>query len=158
MPTTRITGASVWEQEVYDHLATHADDEREVLQAYEEAARESESPAFVFLANLILDDERRHHRLLGDLAETVRTSAELSGAPTPIPDLTPTADRDSILELTDRLLDIERADQRELARLSKLLEDVRDTTLWAFVIRLIELDNAKHREILEFIRHHASRR
>jgi hypothetical protein len=157
MPATRIHGASVWQQEVYDHLVTHIDDERDVLLAYERAAASTSSPAFAFLAGMILDDERRHHALLRDLAETVKTSAELSGSPTPIPYLRPMSDQTEIAELTERLLAIERADQRELKRLAALLRDVKDTSLWEFVVRLIERDNAKHREILEFIRTHLAK-
>jgi hypothetical protein len=133
-------------------------EEREILQAYERAAEETESPAFAFLARMILDDERRHHALLRDLAETVRTSSELTGEPTPIPELGPTADRDRIRELTQRFLEVEKADQKELKRIAKLLDGVKDTTLWQFVVRLIEHDNAKHREILEFVRTHLDRR
>lgn len=156
MSTTRIVGASVGEQEIYDHLVTHVESERAIIEAYDRAARETASPAFAFLARLILDDERRHHGLLRELAETIRTSAELSGAPTPIPDLDLDAgDRDEILELTERFLEAEQNDQRELAKMEKLLKDMRDTTLWHFVLRLIEMDNAKHRAILEFIRTHA---
>lgn len=156
--STRILGASTWEQAVYDHLVNHAEREIEILKAYEQAANESDSAAFSFLAKIILDDERRHHALLRDLADSIRTSAELTGAPTPIPALEPVADRERILELTERFLDVERADQRELAEVSKMLRDVKDTTLWAFVLRIIEMDNAKHREILEFVKHHAGRR
>jgi hypothetical protein len=157
MTDTRIPGASVWEQAVYDHLVGHTAREIEILRAYEQAAEETTSPAFTFLARLILDDERRHHQLLRDLADSIRTSAELTGAPTPIPDLQPVDDREHLLELTDRFLDVERADERDLAELAKMLRDVRDTTLWGFVIRLIQLDNAKHREILEFVKAHTRR-
>jgi hypothetical protein len=35
------------------------------------------------------------------------------------------------------------------------LKDVRNTTLWELVLRLMQDDNAKHRRILEFIRDRA---
>ena len=80
---TVINGASVWEQQLYDHVTTHGRNEGEILAAYEQLANDTESPAFAFLAQLILDDERRHHQLLDALATTIRTTAELSGEPVP---------------------------------------------------------------------------
>lgn len=156
MPGNVIPGASVWEQSVYDHVTRHTDSEREILQAYDELARETSSPAFAYLAGIILDDERRHHQMLRDLAETIRVSAELSGEPTPIPDLGSfKADRQAILEATQRFLAVEEGDNEDLERLARELKDTRNTTLWQLVVRLIQHDNEKHRRILGFIRDRA---
>jgi rubrerythrin len=159
MSPTTIQGASVWEQEVYDHLLQHVEGEKVILQSYDALANETTSPAFAYLARLILDDERRHHAMLNDLAETIRMSAQLSGEPTPIPDLGMFhADRERILAETERFLAVEENDNRELARLAKELRDVRNTTVWQLVVRLIQHDNEKHRRILEFIRDRARQR
>jgi len=153
---TSIAGASVWEQEIYDHLTAHGKEEGATLQSYQELADSTDSPAFAFLARIILDDERRHHQLLDDLAETIRVSAELSGEPTPIPDLAMfKADRARILAETERFLALEKEDNKKLDRLAKELKDVRDTTMWELVVRLMQHDNEKHRRILEFIRDRA---
>jgi rubrerythrin len=152
----RITGASAWEQEVYDHVTAHTDREEDTVQAYEELVGTTDSPAFAYLARLILDDERRHHQLLDDLAQTIRTSAELVGEPGPIPDLALFgADRERILAETERFLAWEKEDNKELERLAKDLKVVRDTTVWQLVVRLMQDDNEKHRRILEFIRDRA---
>src|SRR5215212_678226 len=114
MSTTPIAGATTYEQELYDHLVKHIDSEMSILQAYDASAKESDSPAYAYLVRLILEDEKRHHQLLRDLAETIRTSAELSGEPTPIPDLAMfRADRDRILDETARYLAFEEEDNRE---------------------------------------------
>ena len=156
MSSTWIPGASVWEQQLYDHLIEHVNGEREILQDYERLAEETESPAFAYLAGLILDDERRHHQLLNDLAETIRTSATLSGEPTPIPDLGVfRADREKILADTERFLAAEEEDNRHLERLAKEMREVRNTTVWQLIIHLIQQDNEKHRHILRFIRDRA---
>jgi rubrerythrin len=153
---TSIAGASVWEQEMYDHLTAHGKEEGATLQSYQELADSTDSPAFAFLARIILDDERRHHQLLDDLAETIRVSAELSGEPTPIPDLAMfKAARARILDETERFLALEKEDNKKLDRLAKELKDVRDTTMWELVVRLMQHDNEKHRRILEFIRDRA---
>jgi rubrerythrin len=152
----RIVGASVLEQELYDHVTAHGKNEGEILQSYQEFAESTDSPAFAYLARMILDDERRHHQLLDDLAETIRTSAELTGEPTPIPDLGEfKADRERILAETERFLAWEKEDNHGLERLAKELKDVRDTTVWQLVVRLMQQDNEKHRRILEFIRDRA---
>lgn len=155
---TTIPGASAWTQELYDHLTSHVENERDVLVAYQELAENTDSPAFAYLARLILEDERRHHQLLADLAESIRASAELSSEPLPIPDLGMfRVDRERILEQTEWYLEVERDDQKQLARLRKELRDVRDTTLWELIVRLIQHDNEKHRMILEFIHDRAKK-
>lgn len=147
-----IVGASVWEQEFFDHVTGHIENEKHVLEAYEELADSTDSPAFAYLARLILDDERRHHQLLRDLAETIRIDASMSREPAPIPDLALfRADRTAIRQQARRLLAVEREDNRELERLARELRDFRDTTLWQLVIRLLQADNQKHCLILEFI-------
>lgn len=153
-----IAGASAWEQAIYDHLCSHVDHEVEVLQRYERLAASTRSEAFRYLATLILDDERRHHEFLHDLAETVRVSAALVRDPSPIPYADFDADREEILDATVELLAVEKADERELRALSKELRDVRDTTLWVLVVDLIRADDEKHRRILTFIRDRAKER
>lgn len=155
---TTIKGASVWEQELYDHISGHVANELETLRAYESLAESTDSKAFRYLARLILDDERRHHRMLDELAESLRTSSELTGEPTPIPHLDLRHDRDRILELTKQFLEVEEQDERDLKRLAKDLKDVRDTTLYQLVVDLIRADNEKHRRILRFIQDRAKGR
>jgi hypothetical protein len=138
-------------------VTAHGRNEGEVLEAYEQLASSTDSPAFAYLARIILDDERRHHQLLNELAETIRTTAELSGEPTPIPDLgrLKGGDRQQILVETKRFLELEEEDNRELERLAKDLKDVRQTTVWQLIVRLMQHDNEKHRRILQFIRDRA---
>ena len=126
MPTSSIRGASVSEQQLYDHLIEHTDSEQEILQDYERLAETTESPAFAYLARLILDDERRHHQLLHDLAETVRTTSMLTGEPSPIPDVGAfRADREKILAETERFLAAEESDNSDLDRLDPRRSAVR---------------------------------
>jgi len=154
---TPMQEISVWERELYNHIVGHIENEKGILQAYERLASDTDSPAFSYLARLILDDERRHHQMLRDLAETISTTASLSGAPIPIPDLgTLPADREKILSQTKFLLAAEEEDNRNLKRLAKELRDVQDTTMWQLIVRLIAHDNDKHRLILRFIRDRAS--
>lgn len=150
-----IQGASIWEQQVYDHLVSHVEGELETLKGYEQLAQSTDSAAFRYLAGLILEDERRHHKILDQLAQSIRTSAELSSKPTPIPALDLGLDRERIIALTEQFIAVEEEDDRELKRLGRELKDVRDTTLWKLVLDMIQADNEKHRRILCFIRDRA---
>ena len=154
-----LIGAAPWEQELYDHLASHQEKERGLLERYREAADASGSPSFQYLVSLILEDEVRHHRLFADLAESLRDDVELRPRDAKIPRLEPVGEhRELILELTDGLLAQERSDAKDLSRLGKQLDDVKDTTLWHLLVELMEADTAKHIRILRFIKRNARRR
>jgi hypothetical protein len=156
---SRIDGASVWEQDLFDYVCDHVETEGAILAEYQQlAGDESGSPAFRYLANLILEDERRHHQLFEDLAESIRQMAELRLEDEPIPSLHGLrADRDRIKAVTDRLLAAEQADAKQLKQLDKRLKEVRDTTLWALLVELMQADTAKHIKILSFIRDRAEK-
>ena len=156
--STRIDGASVWEQELHDHIAGHVVTEGAILDDYQALAEDpAGAPAFGYLARLILADERRHHQMFSDMAESIRQMAELRVEDEPIPSLRGLkADRGRIIAATERLLDVERADAEELKHLAKRLRDVRDTTLWGLLVELMRDDTAKHIKILQFIRDRAS--
>ena len=153
--TNQLVGASVWEQDLYDHLVSHVDNERSLLEAYNAASSESGSPAFQYLVGLILEDEIRHHRRFQELASTLRTDAEFHHEDPAIPRIGSWGpDPHKIIELTEQLLRQERADAKELRRLTKELKDLKDTTLWALLVRLMETDTEKHIQILEFVKDH----
>lgn len=138
---TRIVGASVWEQELYDHVCGHVVEEGAILGEYQR-----------------LEDERRHHATFNDLAEAIKQMGELRLEDAPIPSLHGLrGDRDRITETTERLLKAERDDAKKLNTLAEKLEDVKETTLWGLLIELIQHDTEKHIMILKFIRKHAKK-
>lgn len=154
--TTEIVGASEWERNLLRYIGHHIRDESEIVDEYRAAAEESSSEAFRYLAAMIIDDEERHHHLLSDLAQSIRATAGLRGHEAPIPPLRGlTAEADRLLDLTERLLAVERADAAELRHLAHHLRDVRETTLWDLVVRLMQHDTEKHIMILEFVRERA---
>jgi hypothetical protein len=156
---SRITGASVWEQELYDYVCDHVATEGAMLEEYQRLAEDqSGSPAFRYLANLILADERRHHQVFNDLAESIRQMAELRLEDEPIPSLHGLrSDRERITAATEQLLAAERADAKELKQFAKQLKELRDTTLWGLLVDLMRDDTAKHIKILSFIRDRADK-
>jgi rubrerythrin len=154
--TTHLIGASVWEQDLYDHLTSHVANERDLLSGYQQAAADSSSPAFRYLTALIVEDEIRHHRVFEELASSLRTDAELRPQEPAIPYLDDWGgDPQRVIELTERLCAQEESDAAALKKLSRQLSDVKDTTLWQLLVKLMEMDTAKHIEILRFVRKHA---
>jgi hypothetical protein len=153
---SKLVGASVWEEELHEHLTSHVSNEREILLEYQEAAAASGSAAFQYLASLIVEDEIRHHRIFEDLASALRTDAELRPEQPAIPRLDHWGpDPGHVVELTERLMEREREDAKALGRLGREMKDVRDTTMWGLLVKLMEMDTDKHLEILEFVRRHA---
>jgi hypothetical protein len=154
--TNALVGASVWEKALYDHLTSHIEKERDLLVSYQAAAAYSQSPAFRYLASLVIEDELRHHRHFEDLAASVRADAECQPQISPIPHLDlPDGDAERVIGLAADLIAEEERDAVELRHLARELRDVKDTTLWQLLVRLMELDTAKHLEILRFVRRHA---
>ena len=154
----QLVGASVWEQTLYDHLTSHENDERELLVEYQQAAGESQSPAFRYLAALIVEDEMRHHRLFRELAESLRVDAEMRPGEPIVPRLGGWGpDPHKVAEISDRLARHEEMDLEVLRRIRKELDTVKETTLWALLVKLMELDTLKHMEILNFVRRHAKK-
>ena len=151
-----LDGASVWESALYEHLIRHERTESELLLEYEQAAQDSGSRAFAFLASLIIEDEMRHHRLFRLLAESLRVDAEFRPEEPPVPRVGFWGtDPALVAELSERLSGHEHQDLRELKRLRKELDDVKDTTMWALLLRLMEADTLKHLEILNFVNRHS---
>lgn len=152
----QLIGASVWEEELYEHLTSHEESERDLLVAYQEAAARSGSAAFRYLTSLIVEDEVRHHRVFRELSSALKTEAEFRPEQPAVPYLDRWGDEPGrIVELAERLLNQERADAHELRRLVKELKDFRHTTMWALLVELMEMDTAKHIAILEFVSGHA---
>jgi hypothetical protein len=149
-------GASVWEHDMFEHLTAHARREGRLLDGYLKAAEQSQSKAFTYVVGLLVEDERRHHRHFGDLAQALKADAELSDADQTVPRLDfQQSDREAILALTREMIAGEEADALELKRLRKELRDVEDTTLWALLVDTMQLDTAKHLTMLRFIERQA---
>lgn len=152
----QLKGASDWEQELYSHLISHEANERALLMQYQEVASTSQSKVLSYLTSLIIEDEIRHHRIFAELASALKSESELSGVEPVVPRLDnwgPDAER--IVELSKELLEHEHADAVELHHLSNRLKVVKDNTMWQLLVRLMEMDTAKHIEMLAFAQHHA---
>ena len=148
-----ITGASVWEQDLYDQLTRHVKTEDAILSTYRQLAEDAGSPDITYLAELIEADERRHHRIFEELSRSVLAEAQLAEAPGGVPNV-PLSRKDptALLEATERLLAMEHEDRRALKELRRALRPVASTTLWSLLVETMELDTRKHIAILRHIR------
>jgi hypothetical protein len=150
-------GTKEWEVDMYERVSSHGKAEGEILDEYQALADDDDmSPAFRYLARMILDDEVRHHQIFDDLAASMKAQLDHDYDEQPIPSLRGFhADEFRIKRVTDDLLRIEREDLRELKEFSKQLKEFRTVSLWTFLIELMVDDTKKHIKILEFIRDRA---
>ena len=118
--TNKLTGASSIEQELYTHLVEHVQNEREVLERYAAAADATYSHALTYLVQLLIEDERRHHMLFNELADSLRHDAEFHSGDPAIPRMDfDRVDSTAVRKLTDELLERELEDKKELKKLQK---------------------------------------
>lgn len=149
-------GPSPWERQLYSHLKGHVETEQAMLQRYAQVAEQSGSKALSYLVKLLIDDEIRHHRLFQELAGSLETEALMKKEEPVVPYMDfRHADRAAVLEGAKELLDNEERDLAELKRLQRELHDVKDTTLWALLVELMQRDTEKHIAILKFVRQHS---
>ncbi len=152
---SKLTGASTWEEDLYEHLTSHETTEGAMLAEYRDAATTSSSGAFRYLSALIMEDEIRHHKVFRDLASALKNDVELNPETPAIPHMgTWGDDAASVLRMTEELLEREREDAKELKELTSELKSLKDESLWPLLVRLMEMDTAKHIEILKFVRRH----
>lgn len=148
-------GASDWEREIFDHVTGHAEQEISLLKKYARAAEATQSKALAYLVNLLLEDERRHHRLFMELAESLKADVELRSEDPIVPSVDfESIDAKAVLDLTNELLERELSDAADLKRLRRSLRDVEDSTLWGILVDLMQRDTEKHIAILRFVTKH----
>lgn len=146
--------ASVTEERLVELLSRHAETEDEILSRYGVLAERSGSPAVRYLVDLIVDDERRHHRILAELANAVAWGWTGWSPEPAVPELPAGRPDAELARLTRELLRSERADRHELRQLRHEFSEFADTTLWPLLVDLMELDTRKHVTILQFVAEH----
>jgi rubrerythrin len=126
-----------------------------ILEEYAQAAAGTQSKALAYLIGILMEDERRHHRWFAELASSLEVDASFNGREPPVPWMDfHRADRVAVRNVTDRLLEHEKADEKELTRLQKELRDVSGTTLWGLLVELMQRDTDKHIAVLTFVKKH----
>lgn len=149
------TGASPETREIVDALVRHGEEEGALLARYQRFGHEAAAPEVRYLVRLILDDERRHHRTMAEMANSLAWGLSGESPEAAVPDLTyEDADNAALTEETERLLAAEENDRYELKRLQKRIKPLSEITLWGLLLELMLLDTEKHARILRFILEH----
>ena len=136
-----LVGATIGQQELFDVFLAHERDKEEVVSAYEIRAEKAPSDAVRYLVRLILDDEKRHHRVVFELAETIRADATFERRGARIPHLDVHRRDYSLLEETERFLALERKDRAELKHVARKVRSVGGAVA-GFVVDLLKSDTS----------------
>ena len=144
-------GLSVWESDLFRHLTLHMQNEGELLARYKTLSEQADAEYITYLVGMIFEDEIRHHRLFTELVNALRSAVERTDESS-VPLVRNVANPEELRAATSELLDRERADARELKRLSKELRDLRGTSVWPVLVEVMERDTEKHQSILAFIK------
>ena len=152
----RSTGAGADIRELVELLARHGEEEGAILSRYQRFAEEASAPETRYLIKLIVEDERRHHGLLVEMANAIAWGLIDKSADPVLPDMThKDAGNAALAEETKSLLRAEERDHLELKRLRKRLRPFRNIALWELVVDLMLLDTEKHVRILQLVARNA---
>ncbi len=146
----RMTGASASIRELVRVLEEHGSEEGEMLAVYEKLAESASDEGVRYLISLILDDERRHHALLVEMANAMAWGTPSASPDRATPPVSVSLDPD-LAAMTRKLRRAEEADYRKLRRLRRQVEKFGGTTIWALLVELMMLDTKKHATMLRFL-------
>ncbi len=141
---------------ILEHLTEHLAGEAEVLDEYRQLAT-SPDPPVRYLAQLILEDEERHHRVLSELANQFRPATSLAEQAPHVPWLTKSTDRHGLARSVRRLRRFERRDLRRLRKLARQLRPIKDNSLDPVIVATLEMDTRKHLRYLRELKRIARR-
>lgn len=146
----RLIGASEMDQRLFDAIGAHEHDEQAVIEAYSAFVERTHSEAVRYLINLIVEDEKRHHRVLVEVANTIRAEVTFEERGSRIPSVDVHRGDTELLKVTRQFLDVERRDREELRALCREV-DHSGVPLESFLLRLVLEDEDRHVRILRFI-------
>jgi rubrerythrin len=152
MTTSRIPhDLSECDRELIEHLSSHVESEKQMIGLYDALAHD-DHPYVAYVANLIAEDEARHHRLFLEWIETIKALAELRDAPDGIPHVDYHPVPHETIAMVDSLLKFEKEDLAASRKLRREIHDVRTSTLWGMLVELVIADTNKHITVLKFLR------
>ena len=138
-----------WWATISHAFQAHVREEQHFLDSYRDLVDAINDPSTRLLVELIIEDEERHHGLMARLAEAAGDGSDgdgLTAAPRFSPD-----EVAQLLEPTERFLEAERDDRRQLRALGKALRPLGEQNVWPLIVELMEIDTRKHVRILEYL-------
>lgn len=141
-----------YEHTILQLLEHHGAAEGEILESYKEISERSEvGDAVQYLIRMILEDERRHHKVFDEMANTLRSFMWEMPVEPRLPPMVRRSDPELLAE-TKRLLAFEKNDAKELRSLKKQLKGSQKSSLDPLMVEIMLHDTAKHIAILEYIK------
>jgi rubrerythrin len=137
------------------YLKGHIDAEQAALGAYEKILKGREDDMIGYVLRSILSDEVRHHEVFTEIANSLESRIRWDDIEPQLPPR-PRAIKDgkALLDATDRLLELEEEDIKELQRLRKSWQKAEgDLAVWAVLVEGAEYDTRKHIALLKHLRH-----
>jgi hypothetical protein len=139
-----------FDAKIMGHLQRHLDGEQDLLAEYETLLCHSDHPPVRYVLGLLLDDERRHHRILVEMLNQFRSSIDLIERHPHVPWMIRKADP-AIAVAMRRLRRAERTDLRQLRALRRRLKFLRRHSLDGVLVDSLILDTRKHLRYLRTI-------
>ncbi len=133
-------------------LEAHAAAEEESLSDYERLSELDPDGVTRLLMQLIVEDERRHHDLLGRMVQSLRDSIEWTSTPTaiPAPQVPDPAHLNDAVVSTRTLIREEREGARYLRHLARQ-DKALFGGLYTLLLETMARDSEKHERILRFL-------
>ena len=142
----------VLDEKLLAFIAAHVTSEAHLLASYQSTCADTPDEYVRYLLELILGDEQRHHRLLGEMANYLRAGTDGTALRPHTPWLTRPKQPLALRDTTQRLIRAERRDRRELRRFRRRLGPLKSTTLLGVIIDSMLLDTKKHLMLLRAVR------
>jgi len=151
-PAINRMGAGKFDAEMMKTLERHIDDEQHALDEYGMLLCRSDNPPVRYLLGLLLEDEERHHRILGEMLNQFRTHVYVADQHPHVPWMTRKRDPETAKQIR-KLRRTERADLRQLHALRRHLKFLRRHSLDGVLVDSLILDTRKHLRYLRTIQH-----
>ena len=138
------------DRELLALLGGHVEREGSALDSYAALIEQVDDEGIRYLGRLILEDEERHHRIVQEMLNSVRSSVEELDIQPSAPEIADKAS-DELVVATEQLLDLENDDLAELRRLEKTLKRNTSYPTMALLAKMMIHDTRKHIDILKAI-------
>ena len=136
------------------YLQHHIDAEQGALDAYGKIVADRDDDMISYLIQTILRDEARHHELFREILNSLESKMRWEDVEPLLPPVPrAVSDREALLATTDRLIELEQDDLKDLKRLRKSWTKAKgDLAVWAVLIESAEFDTQKHIMMLKHLR------
>ena len=138
-------------------LRDHGEQEGGALESYRKLAEQSDNDWVRYLVGLIMEDETRHHRVIGEMLHRVQSYVWEVDVPHSVPAIGSPLDA-NLVDATQKLIAMEKSDGDELKRLRAALASGGSRSLLSLLVDMMIHDTAKHVLMLEFLYAHAASR